>query len=142
MTLYKYIPSAFVEAFRDGDVRFEPLTYYQRWERDRAIGDPHEAMLIFRPTTGLAIHNQTTNQRFTLPATFVSSNAANDVFVFCVSQRLDEHLARECNADACVEIHDTRRFVLKLQRAVKTQVEAGVLINGVVSYYESGVPAE
>jgi hypothetical protein len=62
--------------------------------------------------------------------------------VFCVSQRLDEHLARECNADACVEIHDTRRFVLKLQRAVKTQVEAGVLINGVVSYYESGVPAE
>jgi hypothetical protein len=76
-----------------------------------------------------------------MPATFVSSIIANDVFVFCVSQRLDEPLAREFGADACVEILDTRKFVLKLQRAVRSQVEAAVLINGPVNYYETEDPA-
>jgi hypothetical protein len=141
ITLYKYMPSAYVDAFRDGAIRFQPLTFYQRWEADRSIGDPHEAMLLFRPKTGLSIHNLTTNQRFTLPATFVSSIVANDVFVMCVSQRLDERLARDFSADACVEIQDTRRFVLKLQHAVRAQVEAGVLINGPVAYYDSEDPA-
>jgi len=141
MPLYKYIQSEFVEHFLDGFVRFQPLTYYQRWEADRSIGDPHEAMLLFRPKAGLSIYNLTTDQRFTLPATFVSSIVANDVFVFCVSQRLDQQLARDFRAEACVEILDTRKFVLDLQRAVKGQVEAGVLINGPVAYYESEDPA-
>src|SRR5262245_41180179 len=141
MALYKYLRSKYAEAFRDGEIRFQPLTFYQRWERDRAIGDPHEAMLLFRPTAGLPIHNLTTNQHFTLPATFVSSIVANDVFVLCVSQRLDEQLAREFEADACIEILDTRRFVLKLQHSVKAHFEAAMLINGPVSYYDTEDPA-
>jgi hypothetical protein len=89
VALFKYLPARYVDSFLDGAVRFQPLSYYQRWERDRAIGDPNEAMLLFRPRAGLAVNNLTTGQRFLLPATFVSEVVANDVWVFCVSQRFD-----------------------------------------------------
>lgn len=139
--LFKYIPARSVDSFLSGAVRFQPLSYYQQWERDRAIGDPNEAMLLFRPKAGLAINNLTTGQRFLLPATFVSEVIANDVWVFCVSERFDSQMAAQFEADACVEIHDVRRFVLKLQQAVKKQATSSVLINRPVRYYDTEDPA-
>jgi hypothetical protein len=142
VALFKYLPTRYVDSFLGGAVRFQPLSYYQRWERDRAIGDPNEAMLLFRPKAGLAVNNLTTGQRFQLPATFVSEVIANDVWVFCVSQRFDWTLAAQFDADACVEITDVRRFVLKLQRAVKAQLASSVLLNRPVRYYETEDPAD
>lgn len=142
MALFKYLPSRYVDSFLNGAVRFQPLSYYQRWERDRAVGDPNEAMLLFRPKAGLTVNNLTTGQRFQLPATFVSEVVANDVWVFCVSQSLDWALADEFEADSCVEINDVRRFILKLQRAVKEQVTSSVLLNRPVRYYETDDPAD
>jgi len=141
VAIFKYLPSQYVDPFLDGAVRFQPLSYYRRWERDRAIGDPNEAMLLFSPRAGLAVHNLTTGQRFSLPASFVSSVVANDVWVFCVSQHLDWGLASQFGADACIEIFDMRRFVLKLQRAVKTQLVSSALLNRPVRYYETEDPA-
>lgn len=142
MALFKYLPSRYVDSLLDGAVRFQALSYYQGWERDRAIGDPNEAMLLFRPKVGLAVNNLTTGQRFLLPATFVSSVVANDVWVYCVSQRFDWDVAAEFEADACVEITDVRRFVLKLQRAVKAHVASSVLLNRPVRYYDTEDPAD
>ena len=141
MALFKYLSACYVDSLLSGAVRFQPLSYYQRWERDRAVGDPNEAMLLFRPEAGLALNNSTTGQRFPLPASFVSEVVANDVWVFCVSRHLDWTLATEFNADTCVEIVDVRRFILKLHRGVKTKAVSSVLINRPVRYYETADPA-
>lgn len=140
MALYKYLPSQFLEAFLDGNVRFQPLAYYQRHEEQGAIGDPNEAMRLFRPKTGLPIHNLTTGQRFILPATFVSEIVANDVFVLCLSERLDADLARDLGYDACIEIRDARRFVLRMQTALRGLPGSNVLLKRSVAYYDTEDP--
>ena len=140
MALFKYHPSQFLDAFLDGELRFQPLSYYQRHEMRGAIGDSHEAMRLFRPKAGLPIHNLTTGQKFVLPATFVSEVVANDVFVLCLSQHLDEALARSLGYDACVEIRDVRRFVRRLQAKLRAQPGSNVLLNRPVTYYNSEDP--
>jgi hypothetical protein len=140
MALFKYTRCCFVESLLNGDVRFQPLSYYQAHENALAIGDPHEAMRLFRPTAGQQINNLTTGKQFTLPATFVSSVVANEIFVFCASESLSEELAREFDCDACVEICDVKRFTRRLQAAVRALPGSHALIRRPVSYYEDADP--
>lgn len=140
MRLFKYIPSRHVEAFRDGTVRFQPLSFYQRHENQIAIGDPHEAMRLFRPPQGLEINNLTTGRKFRMPAAFVSQARADAIFVFCVSQALSRDLAQEFGADACVELTDGEAFLSQLEAAVHSQVGSSVSLHRAVSYFQDADP--
>ena len=140
MHLFKYIPSQYLKSFLGGAVRFQALSFFQRYENQIAIGDAFEAMRLFRPTGGLEINNLTTGQTFTLPGAFLSSALAERIFVFCASKTLSQSLAQEFRSDACVEISDFEAFLSKLQIAVAAQPGSNVLLHGAVSYYQDADP--
>jgi hypothetical protein len=140
MHLYKYTASRYVESFQNGEVRFLPLSYYQQHEANLAVGDPDEAMRLFRPTAGLEVNNLTTGKAFLLPATFVSTAVAEDVFVFCLSRSLDRSLAQEFGYDSCVEITNVETFIQRIARAVAVEHNANRLLHGPVSYYREPDP--
>ena len=140
MHLFRYISSQYLDRFLDGAVRFQPLSFYQRHENQLAVGDPHEAIRVFKPARGLEVNNLTSGKSFTLEAAFVSSARAEAMFVFCASQVLSPELACEFASDTCIEITDVETFSARLQIAVAAEPGSNVLLHRAVSYYDDSDP--
>jgi len=143
-TLYKYLPYQYAEAFvTNGEVLFRSLSYFLACEHDER-GDDLEGARIYKPATGLEITKQT-GERLRWQGSFRSSVKEPDkVFIFSTSTLLSADLARNFQADACVEIADVGTFVARLRTALrrKPRAKLNTLIHGKVTYYRTENPPE
>ena len=141
MTLYKYTSTRYLDSFLDGSIRFQPLTYFQQYEQNAAIGDPYEGRRVSTPPDGLLVHNQTTNERFRLPVSFLSSARAGEIFVSCFSVNYSEETALSLGYDCCVVIRNGSELARRLRRAVAREQPPSVLQHQEVAYYDHADPA-
>jgi hypothetical protein len=140
LRLYKYTRSKYTASLLDGAIRFQPLSYFQQYEDNRAVGDPHEARRLFRPQGGLVINNITRGTTSVVPASFLSSAQADRIFVYCVSLGFDEDVAREFGYDSYVEILDGEGLSRRLKTAIATAAPGARMFEGAVQYYEDSDP--
>lgn len=136
--LYKYLPSKYLDAFVGrGELLFRALSYFRNYEEQRFRGDKHEGRRLYSPPQGLEISNLTTGEQINLPWSFESSVREKEIFVFCFSQELSAELAREFDADVCVEIHNPVALLAKVRAALRLRkwVKNGRLLHGKVDYY-------
>lgn len=136
MTVYKYMPLEYVNAFLNkGRVLFHPLSYFRDHEDAEIRGDKLEGKRRYAPDGGLLITNHTTGKRFVLDGSaFESSARADHIYVLCTSTILSDELATRFSSNACVAILDINRFVYLLRITLSRKRKR--VIHGNVSYYD------
>ncbi len=118
---------------------FRSLSYYQDYEDELIRGDQYEGTLKYTGSNGLKINNLTTGGSFKAPWSFVSQVDVENVFVFCVSNKLCPDLAREFKSDVCIEIVNPSNVISKLHGAVRLRkkIKPNKLFHGKVDYYRA-----
>ena len=141
--LYKYLPAKYVQAFvREGAVLFRSLSYFRDYEDAQVRGDEFEGTRLHRPQSGLEITLAASQQTIVLPHSFESSANEDDIFVFCLSTVLSSDLAAQFQASACVEIHNSARFIAGVRAALlrRPSSKSKLLVHGEVKYYTPDQP--
>jgi hypothetical protein len=135
--LYKYLPLCFADnLLRHGDVLFRNLAYFRKIE-DRGRRDLLEGLHMDYPDNPVAIEAPDRGMLWRGRAAFLNSINPERLFVFCLSEGLDDALFQEFLADACVEIDDPSEFIRRCRVAVarKFLLRDSGLLHGRVSYY-------
>ncbi len=144
LTIYKYLPYEYAEPLvANGEVMFRSLSYFLACEHDER-GDDLEGTHNYEPATGLEITKQT-GEKIRMQGSFRSSVKEPDkLFIYSTSTLLSEGLALKFQADACVEITDIGKFVVRLKAALRRKPHAKLrtLIYGEVKYYGIENPPE
>jgi hypothetical protein len=136
--LYKYLPAKYVERFvREGAVLFRSLSYFRDYEDAQVRGDEFEGTRLHRRQAGLEITLTATQQKVVLPHSFESSANEDDIFVFCVSTAFSADLAAQFEANACVEICNSSRFIGRIRDALarRPSIKNKMLVHGEIKYY-------
>ena len=141
-SLFKYLPSRYVNAFLGGGILFRSLSYFREYEEQQVRGDRLEAVRQYKPKAGLAVNINGRSEPVMLPMAFEAQARERDILVFCLSTVLSAELAAEFNADACVEITEPDDFLHRLRRALvaRPSLKGTPLINDAISYYDPEFP--
>ena len=111
-SLFKYLPNTQrVDALLGGEIFCQSLRYFQLIEDGQVRGDTKEGTSVFEPPIGLAINKLTNGESFILKDHRFESAANTDhIYAFCMGTSLNDQLAKEFKAVACVEILDIQKF--------------------------------
>jgi hypothetical protein len=142
-SLYKYLPSKYLEAFLSrGEVLFRALSYFRHYEELEVRGDRHEGVHLFSPSKGLEVRKNETHQAFHLPMDFEAKVQDREIFVFCLSACRSPELAAEFNADVCIELTEPESFVAAIQQTLlsRPSLKSKRVVHGLVTYYEPEAP--
>lgn len=150
--LYKYLPLEYAHAMIDrGELMFSTLTWFQNVE-DAERGDTFEGTHKYFPVRGLEVTRVARGGRShepvttTLPTDSLQSRARASDRIFIYSTSLQGGLAAFDKPDqppnACVEIHDPVKFLVRLRGVVRllAQAKAGTLIHDTIQYYSFADP--
>ena len=105
--------------------------------------DPLEGFHRDCPEDGITIKNLTKGTVSRGNYSFLNSTNTDDVFVFCMSTSFEDHLWKEFEAEACIEITDVEAFVKKVKFRVKRLISSHKcgLLHQKVNYYQDNAPA-
>lgn len=118
-TLYKYLPSKYVNDFiNKGEILFRNLTYFNNCEYNKRIGDIGDGGLRHNPINGFEVWNTTKDSVIKLKDSFAYTNTDN-IFAFCVSEKLDNELFKEFDCDCCIEITNPAEFTKRIGRSLR-----------------------
>jgi hypothetical protein len=135
--LFKYLRSEYAAAvLQRGALLFHNLTYFRKIE-DRGRADLLESLHMDFPDNPVTLEGVNRPFKWVGRAAFLNSVNANRVFVFCLSELLEDALYAEFQADACIEIRSPIAFLSRLEAAISRHrrfAEAG-LIHRPVEYY-------
>jgi len=119
MPIFKYF--AREEHARDlidnGRVRLCTLGTYHVFEDEEVRRDPSDGLLRYKPEGGVTINQG--DRTFRTSLAFVSVVKVNDIYVYCMSNKLSEELAARFNSPFCVEIQNCLGFVGRIRRHVR-----------------------
>ncbi len=117
--LYKYFSDRkWADAFLEGEVFFNSLSYFRDYEDEAVRGDQNEGTSIYQPVGGLVGFNHTQGKPFVLPNYSFNTTAKQDeIFVFCASRIFSEELGNRFQAAACIEV-PTRIFCHRVKAAL------------------------
>jgi len=137
---YKYFSNVdYAKQFLDGNMFHQTAAYFRDYEDREAqqiIGDEYEGTRIFRPATGLEIHNQTQGTNGNLQMGMECLTKAHEIFIFCISLSLNDLLKNEFKAVACVEICDPRQFIRQWLKALPDEAKKDDKhVSRMVGYY-------
>jgi hypothetical protein len=142
-SLYKYMPSTYLQAFIEGNVLFRTLAYYQAYEADQVRGDRFEGAHVYKPKDGLSINNLTAREFQRFDMHFRTIVQTTEMFIFCASQLNSVKLAKDFKADVCIEIVRPDIFSAKIRSALNNRVltRKFKLVQGAVIYREFDAPS-
>src|SRR5690242_19924903 len=116
--LYRYFDDRrWADAFLDGKLRFSSLSCFRDYEDEQVRGDENEGRSIFRPESGLLIHNQTQGWIKSFPYSFNATVKLEEIFVYCLSRSFAKELQVEFKAVACIEIFNIKAFCNRIESA-------------------------
>src|SRR5580700_6904739 len=107
--------------FMEGRMFCQTAAFFRDYEDKKAqqiIGDEYEGTRIYRPATGLEIHNHTRGTFGNLQMGMECLTRAHEIYVFCASLSLNELLKREFGAVACVEVLNPHQFKARWLKAL------------------------
>ena len=143
-TLYKYLPSKYVEqVLNSGELLFRNLTYFRQHECEQR-GDPLEGHHRDDPDKDIEITNLSTGQKIKGGFSFLNTTNTDLIFIFCLSKTYSDRLFEEFKSDACIEITDVTGLLKRTRIALRKLISlhpAGLLHND-VKCYAANQPAE
>lgn len=142
--LYKYIPSQYVDkVFKKGELLFRNLAYFSQYD-DQRRGDPLEAHHRDNPDNDIVLKNLSTGTETKGDFSFLNTTDPNFIYAFCTSKEHRDDLYQEFQSEACIEVVDVEKFLLRIKVKLRRYVschESG-LLHGDVKYYLANKPAE
>jgi len=144
LRLYKYLPSKYVEpVINNGELLFRNLTYFRQYEGARR-GDPLEAHHRDNPDNDIVLTNLSTGKQTEGDFSFLNTTDSELIFVFCMSIVHNSDLYAEFNCNACIEITDVNKFLLRTRTKLRHLISChkSGLLHGNVKYYAANKPAE
>ncbi|MBT9175582.1 MAG: hypothetical protein DDT22_01262 [candidate division WS2 bacterium] len=142
--LYKYIPSEYAEnMLRRGELLFRNLTYFKQYE-DEQRGDPLEGHHRDNPDNDMVITNLSTGKGIKGDFSFLNATDSDLIYVFCMSTINSSDLYGEFKSNACIEITDVEKFILRIRVKLKHLISChkSGLLHGDVKYYAANKVAE
>lgn len=100
-----------------GRVRFCTLGTYHVFEDKEVRRDPSDGLLRYKPDGGVKINQG--DRTFQNNMAFVSVVKVNDIYVYCMSNKLSEELAARFMSPFCVELHNCVGFFGRIRRHVR-----------------------
>ena len=125
-----------------GELLFRNLTYFRQCE-GRVRGDVYEGIHQDNPGKDVVIHNVTTGFDSVGKFALLNSTDSDQIYGFCLSNRLDVRLMTDFSADACIEFFDQAEFIHRVKFALGRMVyvhRVGLLARP-VDYYNPSEPA-
>jgi len=141
--LYKYLPSCYADSFVErGVVLFRNLAHFRMIE-DIGRRDLLEGLHMDYPDNPVTITSLHGRGWFRGRAAFLNSINTQRLFVFCLSEILDDSLFEKFSADACVEIVNPLEFIRRCRVAVRKKFyfRDSDLLYRAISYYLPNRPA-
>lgn len=141
--LYKYLPSCYADSFVErGVVLFSNLAHF-RMSEDIGRRDLLEGLHRDYPDNPVTIKAMHGHGWFRGRAAFLNSINTQRLFVFCLSEILDDSLFKRFSSDACVEIVNPLEFIRRCRVAVgkNFRFRDSSLLDGFISYYLPNRPA-
>jgi hypothetical protein len=141
--LYKYLPSRYADSFVNrGDVLFRNLAYFRKIE-DIGRRDLLEGLHMDYPDNPITIEAIHGPGWWRGRAAFLNSIDSQRLFIFCLSEILDDSLFKKFSADVCIEIINPLEFIRRCRVAVgkKFYFRDSGLLHGAISYYLPNRPA-
>ncbi len=122
---YKYFSKReHAEAMLNGEILFRSLSYFRSYEDGGRRGDENEGTSIFKPEGGLKGTNVTRGIDFNFKDGALKSAVREDeIFVFCLSRKLNDELREEFDAVAYVEISNIHEFCRKVTKALPSSAK-------------------
>ncbi|MEE4209595.1 MAG: hypothetical protein V2I43_10045 [Parvularcula sp.] len=105
------------DLIENGQVRFCTLGTYHVFEDNEVRRDPSDGLLRYKPEGGVTINQG--DRTFQNNMAFVSIVKVNDIYVYCMSNKLSEELATRFNSPFCVEIQHCLGFIGRIRRQVR-----------------------
>lgn len=105
------------DLIENGRVRFCTLGTYHIFEDNEVRRDPSDGLLRYKPEGGVTINQG--DRTYQNNMAFVSVVKVNDIYVYCMSNKLSEELAARFNSPFCVEIQHCLGFVGRIRRHVR-----------------------
>ena len=142
-TLFRYFSQTNADAFLNrGVVLLRSLAYFRDYEDEGVRADEYEGTLVHLPEGGLTLKRVPSGEEVPVPYTFESTAKEEDIFIYCLSTELSEHIARRFNAEVCVEILEPIKFLARLRTSLRLRprLRAGSLVHERVRYYEPHEP--
>lgn len=140
-TLFKYLPTKYLESTVDsGKVFFRNFTYFRQIE-GRTRGDYMEAIHRDNPDHNIRINNLSRNFSTDVDASFLNSTDSDLIYMFCTSRTHSQELYEEFESDTCIEILDPKEFARRLRIAIrqKASTHKRGLLHRNVTYYQPNV---
>ncbi len=135
-TLYKYLPSEFVDTVRtEGKLLFRNLSYFKQIE-DKVRGDDLEGIHQDKGLSGDGFDVILEDGTKLKGLHFKNSIDSDKVFVFCLSTVFDEKLFDEFECDACIKINDVAELINRCVLNIRKRTDTDELYYGNVEYYE------
>lgn len=136
------------QQFLDGKMFCWNAAYYRDYEDAKAaqvVGDEYEGTRLYRPLNGLEINDLTQNIQANLQMGAEFITKAQEIFVYCVSMSFEDALVKEFDAEACVEICNSLKFIQRWQKALPPEalVTSGAVgdypkyVSRMVGYYHA-----
>jgi hypothetical protein len=141
--LYKYLPSRYLDSFvGQGLLLFRNLTHFRKIE-DIGRRDLLEGLHLDYPDNPVSVTSLDGSARFYGRAAFINSINTQLLFVFCLSEILDDSLFKKFSSDACVEIINPSEFIRRCRVAVAKTFffRDSPLLDRGISYYMPNRPA-
>lgn len=147
--LYKYLPRRYAAAMvAQGELMFSTLAWFQNYEDDQR-GDRFEGTRKYFPVGGLEVTRTERDGKPHSPITFkapdesLQSRATGRNHIFIYSTSLQTGLTFD-DADACVEIYEPVKFVVRLRSTLQRHrsAKAETLIHDEVKYYDFSAPPD
>ena len=143
-TLYKYLPSKYVEqVLNSGELLFRNLTYFRQHECEQR-GDSLEGHHRDNPDKDIEIINLSSGQKIKGDFSFLNTTNTDLIFIFCLSKTYSDRLFEEFKSNACIEITNVIELLKRTRIALRKLISfhpAGLLYND-VKYYAANQPAE
>jgi hypothetical protein len=120
---------------------FRSLAYFRHYEDEDIRRDQKEGIAVYRPVDGLVVSNLTQGTKFILSDySFQSFVKQEEIFIYCLSGLLSDHLRDKFGAVACVEIKDIRTFCNRIEAALSQatfpEMRGRMRIGSWVEYYD------
>ena len=119
-----------------GELLFRNLTYFSQYEDERR-GDPLEAHHRDNPDNEIEITDISTGRKIKGDCSFLNTTDPNLIYAFCMSKNHSNDLYKEFQSEACIEVVDVEKFLLRIKVKLKRYVSChkSGLLYGDVEYY-------
>jgi hypothetical protein len=136
LKLYKYLPSKYNNDFLKGIILFRNFTWFRQFENGLSQrGDFADGSHRDNPNNDKVCTDLYTGRIHIVDASSSTSINQDEIYIFCLSTKLDQKLFDDFETDNCIEIFNIPIFIRRIKSAITQLHYRNQLLTNYIYYY-------